>query len=178
MKCSNCGYSFLDGKLKCLRCGAVYGEISVYESSKNDGQNQESQDEYVEISADDLVMGRSANPHGESLFGDLFGGMNFGGGLFGRMTGSIFGSFGSTLDSIFGGGERVYIDEDIAGYSDDDELEELYTYDAFGDLVPKKKCPTVTLSTKVECYDESGNRTDKKGIKETEKQNKKAKDKK
>jgi len=180
MNCKECGGAFLDSRLRCLRCGAIYGEVSVYEpkeeDKKQDNSQDENQDEFKEINQDDLIFGRAQSNSGG--FGDIFSSFGFGGGLFGRMAGGIFNSFGSGLDSLFGMNnsysDNAYEDE-IREQEEIDEIQAKYTVDAFGDLVPKKKCQTVTLLNQVECYDCDGNRTDKKGAKQAEKEEKKKK---
>jgi len=159
MTCHNCGYTIPDSKYKCMRCGAEIKTVSTFISNQNGHDSAHNNaEEVIEISADHIVMGNDSQ-RGGGILEDIFGGFSFGGGLFGRMGGSIFSSFGSSLDDLFGFGGDAYEDEDE---------DENFTYDALGFRVPKKPVDTVVVR-QIECYDSSGNPTNKQAKKSTDK---------
>ena len=64
MTCHACGYSILDGSFKCLRCGANYGEVMRAVQEERAETNDDSNEEFIEISADDVYMGRGTRGGG------------------------------------------------------------------------------------------------------------------
>lgn len=145
MNCPVCGDKIPEGKAKCLRCGYECKEVATVkqddsqENKTNGGNSGEPEQEFREVSPDDVHMsGGSRGSRNGSILDDLFGG-------------GIFGGFTSILDGLFGFGNpfedidyEEYDGRDADGFPVDVfdrdfvEVHEVETFDADGNLKQNK----------------------------------------